>query len=171
MKFLCSLQLDLSRLNLSPDSTPNLARFTDFLWVFCFISCLNPLCTKLLQMFSKNNTWDHVPREKKDRKTYELLMPPFFTPDYRIRQVLTVKTVKFCASASGKRSAVRYVSVLCSVVHRTTFCGHHVHVHVQLYVYAHVYGYVTRCRTSLIHRIGGQILLDPPDQLNIGAKL
>ena len=60
-------------------------------------------------------------RGKKDTKTYKLLTPPFFTPDCRIGQALMVISVKFCAGVLGKRCAVCYVSVLRSVLRRTTF--------------------------------------------------
>ncbi len=91
-------------------------------------------------------------RDKKDRRTYELLTPPFFALDCRIGQVLTVKTVKFCACASGKRCVVCYISVVHFVSCQTFFCGHHidVDVHVAMYVYVYVYVYAQRCRTSLV---------------------
>ena len=62
-------------------------------------------------------------RDKKDRKTYELLTPPFFTPDCRNGQALTVKPVKFGAVALGKRHAVCYVCVLRYVLCQNCFAG------------------------------------------------
>ncbi len=152
MKFLCNLQLDLSQLDSSPDSTPESRKFHQFplgfLLHFMSLPFTNIFGTNT---FQKQHLGPHTEGKKTQKLTscwhrhFSLLTAESDKRSWWYQSnsapVYWARDVRYATSQSYVQSFAE--------LH---FCRHHVDmsVDVELYVYAHVYGYVTRCRTSLL---------------------